>query len=159
MEFPKPGPQHEWLQRLVGDWSFEGECIVGPDQPPEKTNGVWRVRPLGGFWVVADGEGTSPDGETHHSILTVGYDEAKGRFAGTFIASMMSKLWIYDGEMDGPEKLVLAATGPSFSGEGEALYHDIIERQGDDAFRFYSQVQGPDGGWTEFMTANYRRTG
>lgn len=159
MEFPKPGPKHDWLQRLVGDWTFEGECQMGPDQAPAKTSGVWRIRPLGGFWIVIDGEGTSPDGETHRMVLTIGFDTAKQRFAGSFIASMMSKLWIYDGEMEGADTLVLAATGPSFAGDGDALYHDVIERRGDDAFRFYSRLQGPDGGWTEFMTADYRRTG
>lgn len=159
METPTPTQEHEWLQRLVGRWTYEADCVMGPDQPPEKTSGEWNVRPLGGFWVIADGVGTSPDGETHHSVLTVGHDPQTKRFTGTFIASMMSKLWIYDGEFDSEGRLVLAAMGPSFTGEGEALYHDVIELQGDDRFRFYARVQGADGGWTEFMSADYRRAG
>lgn len=157
MEFPKPEKEHEWLQRLVGEWSYEADCSMGPGQPPMKTKGVWRIRPLGDFWIVADGEGTSPDGATHHSILTIGFDPQTRRFVGSFIASMMSKFWLYDGALEGDGKLVLAATGPSFTGEGEALYHDIIEISGDGAFRFYSRVQGEDGGWTEFMSADYLR--
>ncbi|WP_020179720.1 DUF1579 domain-containing protein [Methylopila sp. M107] len=157
METPKPTPEHDWLQRLVGRWTFEADCVMGPDQPPMKTRGTSNVRALGGLWVIADGEGTSPDGDAHHSVLTVGYDPATGRFTGTFIASMMTKLWIYDGAFDGDGRLVLAATGPSFAGEGEALYHDIVEIVNDGHFRFLSRLQGPDGAWAEFMTADYRR--
>lgn len=157
METPQPGPEHDWLQRLVGEWRFEGECQMGPGQPPAKTSGVWRIRSLGGFWLVIDGEGTAPDGETHRMVLTVGFDTARQRFVGSFIASMMSKLWIYDGELDGENTLVLAAMGPSFAGEGEALYHDVMEYVDDSRFRFYSRIQGADGGWTEFMRADYLR--
>lgn len=157
MDMPKPTPEHAWLERLVGCWTYEADCSMGPGQPPTKTSGRWDVRPLGGFWVIADGEGASPDGETHRSVMTLGYDPQAKRFVGTFIASMMSKLWIYDGAFDDDGRLVLAATGPSFAGEGEALYHDIIEAGEDGRFRFLSRIQGSDGGWTEFMTADYRR--
>jgi hypothetical protein len=27
----KPTKEHLWLQRLVGDWTFDGECLMGPD--------------------------------------------------------------------------------------------------------------------------------
>ena len=156
MDTPKPTKEHEWLQRLVGRWTFEAEFRMAPDQPKVKSTGVWDFRPLGGFWVIADGEGTSPDGgEVHRSIMTIGFDPETGRYVGTFIASAMSKLWIYDGALEGEDRLVLAATGPSFTGEGEALYHDIYE-VGADGFRLISRVQGPGGEWTEFMAADYR---
>jgi hypothetical protein len=36
-----------WLQQLVGEWSFEAECITGPDQPPDKHSGTESVRSIG----------------------------------------------------------------------------------------------------------------
>jgi len=37
METPKPQKEHLWLQRLVGEWTVETECQMGPDQPPART--------------------------------------------------------------------------------------------------------------------------
>ena len=157
MEIPPPRPEHEWLQRLLGDWSFEADFVMDPNRPPEKSTGRWVIRPLGALWIIAEGEGGSPEGETHNTIMTVGFDPAAGRFVGTFIASVMTKLWLYDGALEGDSRLVLAATGPSFASEGEALYQDIFEIVDEGRFRFSSRLQGPDGSWTEFMTADYRR--
>lgn len=157
MEIPPPKLEHEWLQRLLGDWSFEAEMVMGPGQPPVKTKGRWVIRPVGALWIVADGEGTSPDGETHTSMMTIGFDPEKGRFVGTFIASPMTKLWLYDGAFDGQDRLILAASGPSFVSEGETLYHDIIEITEEGRFRFSSRLQGTDGAWIDFMSADYRR--
>lgn len=48
--------EHEWLHKLVGEWSFEGECGMGPDQPPMKSTGSETVRSLGGLWTSAKAE-------------------------------------------------------------------------------------------------------
>jgi hypothetical protein len=58
--------------------------------------------------------------------MTLGYDPAKKRFVGSFVASMMTFLWLYDGELDAAQKVLkLDAEGPSFAGEGKmAKYVD-----------------------------------
>ena len=30
----EPTKEHQWLQQLVGEWTAEMECVMGPDQPP-----------------------------------------------------------------------------------------------------------------------------
>lgn len=164
MDMPEPQKQHHWLQKLVGEWTFESECGMGPDQPPMQTTGTEVVRSLGGLWTV--GEGTfetpghveTPGQPECRSIMTLGYDPQSGRFIGTFIASMMTHLWPYNGSLDAAERvLTLDSEGPSFTGEGMAKYQDIIEFITDDHRVLRSQVQGPDGQWQPFMKADYRR--
>ena len=29
-------PEHRWLQKLIGEWTYEIETMMGPDQPSEK---------------------------------------------------------------------------------------------------------------------------
>lgn len=153
----QPQKEHHWLQKLVGDWTFENECIMGPDQPPSKFTGKETVRSLGGIWVLCEGEGESPGGGSAKSIMTLGYDPDKKRFVGTFIASMMTYLWLYDGSLEG-NVLTLDAEGPSFVGDGKIVkYQDIIEFVSDDHRTLRSQVLGADGKWNHFMTAHYRR--
>ncbi|HEX6987588.1 MAG TPA: DUF1579 domain-containing protein [Planctomycetaceae bacterium] len=156
----EPVQEHRWLRRLLGEWSFEHECPGGPDQPPVKSRGTEAVRAIGDLWVVAEGQGTMPDGSPATMVLTLGYDPRKGRFVGTWTGSMMTHLWVYDGELDaGRNRLALYADGPSFTDPTKtARYCDAIEFLADDHRTLTSSVLGEDGNWTTFMTAHYRRT-
>jgi Protein of unknown function (DUF1579) len=151
--------EHAWLQKFVGEWTFEGECSMGPGQPPMKSTGTETVRSLGGLWVLGEGRGEMPGGGPMTSIITLGYDPQKQRFVGTFVASVMTNLWAYDGTLDASgQVLTLDTEGPSFSGNGGmAKYQDIIELRNDNHRVLRSQMLGDDGKWHEFMTAHYRR--
>jgi Protein of unknown function (DUF1579) len=109
---------------------------------------------------LCEGRGQVPGGGIATTIMTLGYDPAKRRFVGTFIGSMMTNLWVYDGELDAAAKvLTLDSEGPSFSEEGKmARYKDVIEIKSDDRRVLTSSFLGDDGKWHQFMTANYRRT-
>src|SRR5262245_51629604 len=125
----EPQKEHRWLERLVGEWTYESEALMGPDQPPVKSSGSESVRSIGGIWSQAEGQGEMPGGGPTTMLITLGYDTAKKRFVGTFIGSMMTNLWIYDGELDAAEKvLMLDAEGPSFADPTRmAKYKDSIE--------------------------------
>jgi hypothetical protein len=155
----EPQKEHHWLGKLVGEWTYEGEALMGPGQPPVKNRGTETVRSIGGFWVQCEGQCEMPGGGPATLIITLGYDTAKKRFVGTFIGSMMTKLWVYDGALDATERvLTLDTEGPSFADPSKsARYQDIIEMVSDDHRILSSQVLGDDGQWTRFMTAHYRR--
>jgi hypothetical protein len=157
--FATPQKEHQWLDQLVGEWTYENESVMGPDQPPMKFTGTDSVRSLGGLWAICEGRGDMPGGGTGYMIMTIGYDPATKRYVGSFIGSMMTHMWIYDGELDAAGKvLTLNAEGPSFSPEGGmANYQDIIEIVSPDHRILRSQFQNADGSWTQFMTAHYRR--
>lgn len=159
MQTPEPQKEHQWLQKLVGEWTFEAECSPGPDQPPMKSSGCEVVRSLGGLWTVGEGEGDMPGGGGCNSIMTLGYDPETKRFVGTFIASVMTHLWPYNGSLDQEQKkLTLDSEGPSCTGDGTmAKYQDIIEFVDNDHRILSSQFMGADGQWHPFMKAHYRR--
>jgi hypothetical protein len=92
-------------------------------------------------------------------LTTLGYDPEKQRFTGTFIGSMMTSLWLYEGKLKG-DRLTLDTEGPNMSGgEGTSRYRDIIELVSDDERTMTSEVEGPDGTWTRFMTMTCRCAG
>ena len=155
----EPRKEHHWLQQLVGEWTSETECVMGPDQPPMKHSGSDSVRSLGGLWVLCDGTCQMPDGGVGNTLMTLGYDPAKGRFVGTFVGSMMANLWVYEGELDAAEKvLTLSATGPSMTDpKGAANYRDVIEIHSPDHRTLSSYLEGEGGKWVPFTTAHYRR--
>lgn len=159
MEQPKPEKEHQWLQRLVGDWTYEMEAMMGPDQPSEKASGNESVRSVGGLWTVGEGSCPGPDGSPAQTIMTLGYDPQKKQFVGTFVASMMTHMWVYRGELDAEGRtLHLEAEGPSFTEPGAMeVYRDSMEFVSDDHRILRSAMRGEDGAWTTFMTAHYRR--
>jgi len=165
--FVQSQEEHRWLQKFVGTWTFEGECSMGPDQPPMKSTGTEYVRTLGGLWTIGEGKAEMPGGGECISIMTLGYDPVRKRFVGTFIASMMTHLWIYDGGIDATGRiLTLGAQGPDMSGgcgsgSGGAManYRDIFEFLSDTHRTLTSRMQAKDGTWNEIMKAHYRKTG
>ncbi len=153
----EPLKQHQWLDRFIGEWTWESECSMGTDQPPTKTLGTEVVRSLGGLWIIAEGV-CGADGSSGKTIMTLGFDPQRDRFVGTFIASMMTHLWPYDGSLDTAEKvLTLDSEGPNFSESAIAKYRDIIEFIRDDHRILTSKILMDDGNWNHFMTAHYRR--
>jgi hypothetical protein len=151
--------EHQLLHRLVGEWTYEGEAFMESGQPPEKFKGVESVRSIGGLWVLAEGKGETPDGQEAVMITTLGYDVQKQRYVGSWIGSMMTHFWVYDGEMDPSGKvLTLNCDGPDMAVEGKlARYRDVIEFKNGDARVLTAYVQGEDGKWRKLMTSTYRR--
>lgn len=155
----EPQEQHHWLQKLLGEWTLESECPTGPGKPVEKFSGVETIRSVGGIWIVAEGTGEMPGGGTGTTMMTLGYDPKKQRFIGTWLGSMMTHLWIYEGELDAAEKvLTLNTEGPDFSTEGKtAKYKDVIEIVDADHRLLNSYTLGADGQWQQIVSVQYRR--
>lgn len=159
MMIPEPTREHEWLLRLVGDWTMEGSCMMGPDQPPATLRGTESMRAIGKLWVVGEGQGEMPGGGTATNIITFGFDPRKGRFVGSFISSAMPMMWIYDGALDAAgEVLTLDCDGPDFTDPTRTLkYQDIVELTPDGRRLLRSRVQDTEGNWQQIMSAEYRR--
>lgn len=152
-----PLREHQLLHRLIGEWTYDS--AGHPDKPETKAGGREIVRSVGGVWVIAEGEGQMPGGAPASSVMTLGYDDQKKRYVGTWIGSMMTNLWVYDGFMDAEGKtLTLEAEGPSMADAGTtAKYRDIIEFVSDEVRLLKGTVLGHDGEWQHFMTTTYTR--
>lgn len=158
MPQPERLKEHEWLQKLVGEWSGETSCIMEGSEEPVKIQFQESVRSIGGIWVV--GEGTSSfGGSPFKSVLTLGYDPKRKAFVGTWIDTMQTHMWSYTGTLnDAGTTLTLTAEGPSCEDPSKmATYRDTIEFQSPDRRTLSSAVKGEDGTWTTIMTAEYRR--
>jgi hypothetical protein len=161
MMYAKPEKQHRWLERLLGDWTYETESLAQPGQSVSKATGTETVRSIGGLWIQAEGRGEMPGGGPATSVMTLGYDTQKKRYVGSWIGSMMTHQWVYNGEIDAAERvLTLNSEGPSMSGDGTlSKYQDVIELKSNDLRTLTGQVLTAAGTWQPFMTVEYRRKG
>jgi hypothetical protein len=156
----EPQKEHQWLQKLAGEWACEGEATMAEGQPPAQWKSMEVVRPLGGVWIIAEGQGEMPGGGQSSTMMTLGYDSQKKAYVGTFVGSMMTNLWVYEGQLDASGAvLTLDTEGPGMTADGKlAKYRDVIEIKSSDQRVMTSEMLGEDGKWRLIMTANYRRT-
>ena len=158
-EQTQPQKEHRWLQRLVGEWTFEGEAPMAPGQPPVRFSGREAVRAVGELWVVAEDTGALGVGHEDVSQLTLGYDIEQRCFVAAWIGSMMTHLWTYQGELNPDQTaLTLSAEGPSMQGDGSlSQYRDVHEFRTKDHRVVTSYVRDAGGTWQQFIEMNYHR--
>lgn len=154
-----PTQEHEWLKKLIGTWTIESTCDMGDGSPSMTSTAREVVRAMGDLWIIAEMTGDMPGGGSFSSIMTLGYDDAKGRFVGSWAGSPMSNMFVYDGGLDDARTmLTLATPGPSMDDPSKtSAYQDVIELVAEGERLFHSQVQREDGTWQRFMTGVYRR--
>ncbi len=154
---PKPQKEHEWLRQLVGEWDAEGEACMEPGKPPIQIKGTESSRMIGGFWAVFEHRGDFM-GSPFTGIMTLGYDPERKKYVGTWIDSMGSYLWRYEGTLDASGRiLTLDSEGPCHETPGKlAKYRESIEIKDKDRKHFVSKIER-NGQWVTGMTMTSRR--
>jgi hypothetical protein len=157
-KMPAPKKEHEWLRQLDGEWESVAEMVMEPGKPPVTSKGTESVRSLGGYWSVAEMKGECM-GVPVAGVMTIGYDAQKKKYVGTWVCNMCECLWKYEGTLDSAGKvLTLETEGPHFADPTKLVkMRDVIEIKGKDHKVLTSSMQGEDGKWVTFMTANSRR--
>ena len=156
-EMPKPTEQHDWLQKLVGEWTTATEIYL-PGGEIMNTTGTESVRSIGGFWVVNEGD-SSGMGLEFNSILTIGYSPDKGHFIGTWIDSLNPDPFLYTGSLNSnKETLTLETEGPCPMKDGAITkFKEVIEIENPDHRVFTSYYEGDDGEWIKGLVTHSRR--
>jgi hypothetical protein len=154
----KPIKEHEWLQKLVGEWKVESEMTM-PDGNTLKSHGTASVKSLGGLWAFSESKDTMPDGTVMDGYFALGYDVSFKEYRGCLVMSASSHLWKYMGELSTDGKtMTLNCEGPNMVKDGEtALYRDVIELIDEDHRTQTMFGQDEKGQWQEFAKAHYSR--
>ncbi len=156
----KPVPEHQWLQKLVGEWRVETTMTMGPGQPEQESKGSESVKSIGGLWAFAEGKAQMPDGMPMTYYSTLGYDVSFKEYRGCWFADMSSHLWKQVGTLSADGRtMTLDCVGPHMTKDGEtANYRDVIEVLDADHRTMTSYGQDEESGeWHQFMKAHYTR--
>lgn len=154
----RPVSEHQWLQKLVGEWQTETEMTM-PDGTTMKSKGSESVKSLGGLWAYGEGKGAMPEGNSMTYYVGLGYDVSFHEYRGFMIMSVSSHLWKYAGHLspDG-RTMTLSCVGPSMTRDGAtANYRDIIEIIDDNHRTLTSMGEDDNGQWQVHMKSHYTR--
>lgn len=141
-----------WLEQVTGNWTYEAELMVDPNQPPMKGSGTESGR-MDGNQAILKGRQESMTTE-----FTIRFDPDTKTFSARFTASTMPEPWTYEGTLDEAGKiLTLNSKGPSPQNPNEkANYRTFIEVSDENHKTIHSDVE-MDGKWITFETYRYRR--
>jgi hypothetical protein len=147
-EFPKPGPEHEVLKKMEGNWD-----LVMKFGGMETKGTVTYKMELGGLWLTGNLEseifGTKFQGKSLD-----GYDATKKKYVGVWVDSMSNSPMFMEGTFD-KEKKTLTMTGDGPGMDGKPTKFKAVSIMPDDNTINFSMYMG-DGKEPAF-TITYKR--
>jgi Protein of unknown function (DUF1579) len=155
-DMPKPTAEHAWLQQLVGDWDAQTEAYFEPGKAPIKTTGQESVKAIGDFWTATHVK-SEMMGKPFIGTMTLGYDPKKGKYVGTWVDSMTSKLWEYEGTVDESGKvLTLTSEGECPCTGKTTKFQESVELK-DANHKVFTSKMLVDGNWVTTMVSTATR--
>jgi hypothetical protein len=150
-EIPKPGPEHEKLKELVGDWDTE------MDAGGQKSKGSVTYKAIcGGLWVASDFLGDF-GGMKFEGHGIDGYDLGKKKYVTVWVDSMLTTPLTLEGDFDAKTKLlVMTGMGPGPDGKPQK-YRATTEFKDKDHFTFKMYGAQGDGPEQLGFTIEYSR--
>jgi hypothetical protein len=101
-----PGPAHQALEPLVGDWNAEVKMWMEPDRPPTITKGTskstWTLK---GRFVQQEFSGEFM-GKPFRGISFTGYDNVRQKYRSVWIDDMSTTIVTSEGDADAGGKVI-----------------------------------------------------
>jgi len=146
-----PGPQHEALAKLAGDWTFTNTMWMAPGQPPTESTGTMHAeRTMGGRYVVEDWKGEMM-GQPFEGHGTNGYNNVSKQYENTWMDNMGTGIMYSTGGCD-------AAGVCTYKGESwdpmsgkKATLRSVITWTDPNTFKMEMYGPAPDGKEAKMM--------
>ncbi len=160
MKAATPGPQHDGLKKLEGEWDLVIRYSMDPSQPPSETKSSAVVR------TVMDGRYSQEEvtgeyqGRPFSGLGITGYDNVLNKYVSIWIDNMSTGIMTSQGTADGTGKVINWTGESSDPAIGKPNKYRMVSRFTDDdhhTFEMYSK--GPDGKETKMMEISYTRRG
>ncbi len=146
-EPPKPGKEHDHLERLVGTWDAE----------TESGNGTMTYKMgLGGLWLIGDFEGEFGGMKFQGKCLDT-YDSATKKYRSIWVDSFSTAPRIMEGNLDKDNKVMtMTGEGPWQQGK-TAKFKSITEIKDADTVNFSLFMVDKDGKEQPMVKITYKR--
>ncbi len=100
MEAAAPGPQHEALAQLAGNWTSTTTSYEGPEPAVVSTGNTVKTMILGGRYLMEDTQGESM-GMPFHGVGLTGYNNTTGQYEWVWYDNMSTAILFGTGGMEG----------------------------------------------------------
>lgn len=146
-EAGKPGPEHQKLQSLVGDWNFTLRLWTDPSQSPAEARGtVERKWIFGGRFIQETVKGEC-HGKTFEAMGLVGYDSQQKKYSTVRVCGLCGKVSTGLSTLDAAGTKFTCATEECCPLTGEKVKgHDelVIESNDKIVLNVYKTIHGKE---------------
>ena len=147
-EGPKPGPEHEYLKKMAGDWDLT--MTAGGTEARGKV--TYRMG-LGGLWLMSDLE-TELFGSKFYGHGMDTYDAAAKKYVSVWIDTLGGRPRTLEGTLDKDKRELTLAGDGSGAGSKPTRYRSVSTMPDDDTIH-YAMYMGD--GKDPLVTIVYKR--
>ncbi len=159
MKMMEPGPHHEHMAKLVGDWKATAKFWMQPGAPPMESPGTMKISLImGGRYMVSDYD-SSFMGQPFKGMALDGYDNMRKMHVGTWVDTMSTGIMSYEGHCSDDHKVLTtySEVDDPMSGQKVKL-RNVTTEIDDDHFTYESFAENPQGeGEMKVMEIAYER--
>ena len=102
----QPGPAHQALNDLVGDWKAEVKCWMQPGTPPEVTQGSAQARwTLNKHFLEEDFHGQMM-GKPFSGRTLMGFDNTRQTFNSVWVSDSQTSMFVSEGKGENNYKMI-----------------------------------------------------
>ena len=148
-EGPKPGPEHEKLKQMAGEWEAKTKLHI-PGVPATESAGEYKAAmDVGGLFLVGQFKGEML-GQTFIGRGLTGYDTFKKKNTGVWVDSMSTAIYTTEGSWDASGKVLTEhMEGPDPATGKTMKMRTVLEIADKD--RMTMKMYGPDPEGKEFL--------
>jgi hypothetical protein len=153
-----PGPEHEFFEHFVGQWTYESKYWMDPSQPPMTTLGKASAE------MILDGRFLQTHyygdfmGIPFHGLGIDGFDRVQGKHVAVWLDNMGTMIMTMAGTLDDSGKvlkMVSEYVDPMTRKPTKAKTITTIINKNEHKFEYFSP--GPDGKYFKAMEMDYKR--
>jgi len=158
MKAATPGPQHEKLKKLVGEWNVTVKSMMDPSQPPQESKGTSVVTALMDGRYVQEQSTSEMGGMPFSGLGISGYDNVLNKYVSSWIDNMGTGIMRSEGTSNASGDVITWTGETPDPVSGKKTSFRMVTRFIDDnqhIFEMYSK--GPGGKEVKIMELTYNR--
>lgn len=140
-----PGFPHQQMAKLAGSWTTRTKAWTGPDEPPVETTGTCEQKMLlDGRYLQQEYTGEMM-GKPFRGINVIGYDNHYRKFVSTWIDSMSTGIYYFEGSASGDVRTITQECSYNDPVRGPVVWRSITKIIDDNTLE-YEMYLIPKGG-------------
>jgi hypothetical protein len=149
MEAAKPGPEHAWLNKMVGTWEGKNKMWMAPGAPAMETTSTARfASTLGGRFIHGDFVGPMPGMGNFEGACLYGYDNAAKEFQVVWVDNMGTGMMIGTGKLSADQKVMTWTMHWNHPTRGKVTFREVDTIISEDEHKM--EMYGPHTDGKEF---------
>lgn len=154
-----PGPQHEMLKKMAGEWNAKVTSMMDPSQPPQVEQSSSTLTMLMDGRYCQEVTSGNMMGQPFSGMGLTGYDNVLGKYVSTWVDNMGTGIMTSVGTPDASGKVITWIGTMSDPVTGKPSRSRMVTTIKDDDHHTFEMYGTPPGGKKEMkmMTIEYSR--